>query len=147
MSEGMEAEGYPTTALGRYWARVKARAQKKPVSTGLISADNHGFALDVSFVDRPTKRIADIAWSVVQSVDVYKRDLYVVDLICMAIETTEGQTVELHEGMEGWDKFVAALSGALPGCEAHADWWHSIAVPAFATNAQRIFRRDDGHSA
>jgi hypothetical protein len=64
----------------------------------------------------------------------------------MAIETEEGRSLELHEEMKGWNEFVAALPNALPGCKAHADWWHSVAVPAFATNEQQIYRRNNAHS-
>jgi hypothetical protein len=99
MSVGMETKRYPSTALGRYWARVKASIMKKPVSTGMIAATNHGFTFNVSFVDRPTQRIADIDWARVQSINVYKRDLYAVDLICMAIETEDVRSLELHEEM------------------------------------------------
>jgi hypothetical protein len=52
------------------------------------------------------------AWDTVAAVDTFKRDLFSVDCICLAFETTEGW-IEVNEDMQGWGDFLAMVESSL----------------------------------
>ena len=78
-------------------------------------------------------------WAKVSRVDVFKRDLFTTDLVCMFLQGADQSAVEIHEEMDGWVPFIEALPERLPGCEK--DWFPRVAHPAFATNMETIFLR------
>jgi len=82
-----------------------------------------------------------IQWGQVQTITAYKRDLFTYDLICLLFSSHIGPEIELNEEMPNWQSLVDALPRFLPGCPAYQDWWHPIAVPAFATNETVIYSR------
>src|SRR3954467_1576256 len=49
-------------------------------------------------------------WRDVNRVTAYKRDLYVTDLICLAISTAE-TAIEINEEMQGWQSLMETLPG------------------------------------
>lgn len=109
-----------------------------------VWADADTVTVDVVTSGQSTERIAALCWSEVDSIEVYKRDLWVVDLICMVLRTADGRSLELHEEMEGWDRLLADLPTWLPGCKSRAEWWHAVAVPEFELNCHRVFQRGEG---
>ena len=84
-----------------------------------------------------------IAWQEVVRIEVFKRDLYVVDLICLSLFLSDNKSVEIDEEMEGWDSVVDKLPEYLPGCQKFAEWFQVVAIPAFKTNDTVIYQRDD----
>ena len=84
---------------------------------------------------------ASLQWNDVTLLIVFKRDLYVVDRICSAIELKDGKSTEVDEEMKGWDSLVQKLPEYLPGCKSFGEWFQVVAVPAFKLNETRIFER------
>lgn len=82
-----------------------------------------------------------VAWQDVVRIDAFKRDLYVVDLICLRILLDDNATVEIDEEMEGWDSLVDNLPEYLPGCERFSEWFDKVAYPPFKPKLTVIYRR------
>jgi hypothetical protein len=80
-------------------------------------------------------------WPDVQKVGVFKRDLYAVDMICLAVEVAGPAAIELNEEMEGWQPFVEALPEFLPGIKPWHEWFLEVAFPAFEVNPTLIYSR------
>jgi len=76
-------------------------------------------------------------WSGVTSVSAFKRDCYVVDLICLAFRMADGTVVELNEEMEGYQELVHAMVVRYPSIPK--DWWQEIAFPAFETHWKTLW--------
>ena len=85
-----------------------------------------------------------LRWEEIASVTAYKRDLYTYDMICLLCTFSDGLQFEFNEEMPSWQSLMEALPQHLPGCPVFADWWHPVAVPAFATNETVLFQRDGG---
>ena len=84
-----------------------------------------------------------IAWQDVVRLKVFKRDLYVVDLICLSVLLRDNRSVEINEEMEGFESVVDKLPEYLPGCQKFEDWFQVVAFPAFKANDTVIYQRDD----
>ncbi len=82
-----------------------------------------------------------LAWQDVNTIEAFKRDLYAVDLICLAIILKDHKIVEINEEMEGWDSLVEKLPDYLPGCRKFAEWFSVVAFPAFQPNVTEIYHR------
>jgi hypothetical protein len=61
----------------------------------------------------------------------FKRDLFTVDLICLAFSLPDG-VVQVDEEMVGYQSLLAELPSHYPGY--YAGWWEKVAHPPFATN-------------
>jgi hypothetical protein len=83
-----------------------------------------------------------VAWQDVVRIDAFKRDLYVVDLICLRILLDDNATVEIDEEMEGWDSLVDNLPEYLLGCERFGEWFDKVAYPPFKPKLTVIYRRN-----
>jgi len=79
-----------------------------------------------------------VKWSEVNGVVAYKRDAYIVDLVCVGFATAEG-TMEVNEEMEGWGTLIDALPVYLQGTPNPADWWNGVVHPPFAANPTTLF--------
>ena len=82
-----------------------------------------------------------VAWEDTVGVKAFKRDLYTVDLICLAILLKHNQAVELNEEMTGWESLVEKLPTYLPGCQRFEDWFSAVAYPSFKPNVTDIYPR------
>jgi len=82
-----------------------------------------------------------VAWAEVQRVGVFKRDLAVVDMLCLVLELPGPSTVELNEEMVGWQDFVEALPQFLSGAKPFHQWFMEVAFPAFETKPTLVFSR------
>lgn len=80
-----------------------------------------------------------MGWSRIAKMDVFKRDLFGHDLVCMAIEASDGAVLEVDEEMDGWMPFIEILPDRLPGCKPWHDWFMRVTFPAFETNLETIF--------
>jgi len=83
--------------------------------------------------------LADVAWTEISEIRAFKRDLFVVDEICLGIGYGKGDYVEVWESDLGYEDFLAALNARLPECAR--DWWSKVAFPAFATNETVLYKR------
>ena len=80
-----------------------------------------------------------VAWRDTIRVEAFKRDLWSVDLICLAIVSSNIKALEVNEEIEGWDSLVEKLPEYLPGCRTFEEWFHVVAFPAFKTNRTVIY--------
>ena len=84
-----------------------------------------------------------LRWPEIETVEVFKRDLFTYDLICIQFRTKQEQPVEFDEDDPSWKELMAALPVHLPGCKAWSDWFSAVAFPAFEAKLQRVFERDE----
>lgn len=88
-------------------------------------------------------RVEQVRWADIDTISVFKRHLYVSDMVCMTIRYGTAQTlVELNEQMDGYDKFVNVLASRLPGTTPWNTWFPAVAFPAFAVNPVCLYRRN-----
>lgn len=77
-----------------------------------VSADPEGLWVDGERV----------AWSDVRRLDAYKRDIYLGDLLCLAILAVGGRVFEINEESPGWKEVGEAIQRFMPGSLPHAEW-------------------------
>lgn len=63
-----------------------------------------------------------IAWSDVRRLHAFKRDIYVGDLLCLAILAADGRVFEINEESPGWKEAGDAIERFLPDSLPHAEW-------------------------
>jgi len=88
---------------------------------------------------------ADFAWSAVRGIRAFKRDLAIVDLVCLAFDLDTGVTVEVNEEMVGFEVLVEALPARFPAMDAQ--WREHVVLPPFATNVTPVWTRDSSRRA
>jgi hypothetical protein len=126
--------------LRRLWHRFRARRPGQPPTHGNISFDAD--QIETSWCTLEGQVGASrLRWADVHSVVAFKRDLYIVDLMCLAFNSGSAGALEVHEEMRGWQDLVDALPDHLPGSTPFPDWWAVVAFPAFAANPTTIFSR------
>ena len=84
---------------------------------------------------------SSFSWEEVQSIFVYKRDLFVVDKVCAVFVLSSTETFEVDEEMVGWRPLIEHLPVQLPGTRPFADWWYEVVMPPFAPNTRFIYER------
>lgn len=135
--------------LGLEKARARGERLRQEEAAGLppnpadyryaIAFDSQGFAV----TDLRSQKQDAVArfWSDVCRVTAFKRDLFVVDCICLHLGGADGTGVELNEEMAGWNRLMDALPTQLPGCKPRSEWYSAVAFPAFAVNPTEIYSR------
>lgn len=83
---------------------------------------------------------SELGWSEVEQVHAYKRDLLTTDLICLAFKKSgKEEYYEIHEEMAGYHDLLEVLQSRLP--RFTLEWIFDVAVPAFETKHQIIWKR------
>lgn len=82
--------------------------------------------------------VFNFRWSDVCRICGFKRDLYSVDLICLAFQIPD-KVFEINEEMEGYHAIIETMPVHFPGLEPQ--WWTKIALPSFATNLTTIWEK------
>jgi len=90
-----------------------------------ISTDEGGLSLAIS-----DGRGWYVAWSAIERIETFKRDLITTDDVCLSFLTATGAHV-VDEEMDGWDALCRAMSARFA---IAADWFDVVVQPAFATN-------------
>ena len=93
---------------------------------------------DVAGAQRPAVRVA---WGDVTRVTAFKRDLFSVDLVCLAFDAADGRRVEVDEELPGWVELLDALPRALPGALGREQVLGAVVQPPFATNETVVYSR------
>lgn len=107
--------------------RLTAKLFKEKQPPPSLEVEEHGF----SYVRREGK--TTVPWADVKEVFAFKRDIFVVDLICIGFRVSDvGGYWEIDEEMSGYKDVLAAITKAFPGLAP--DWWDKVAFPAFQTN-------------
>ena len=112
----------------QYGKTRKAPKPQKP--DGIITFDSNGFRIAQQI--RGEERTVLMKWDEVQSVTVFKRDIFVVDCICLLAVRSSGSAIELDEEMGGWQELIEAMPIYLDGCTKWESWFMAIVSPAFA---------------
>ena len=81
------------------------------------------------------------AWDSVESISVFKRDLFTYDLICAALDFRDSEAVEFDEDDPLWRDFVSLLSDNLEGAMSPDSWFSEVAFPAFEERETVIYSR------
>ena len=82
-----------------------------------------------------------IEWRDIVAIFAFKRSLVFIDSIRLCFSLSDDRTVEIHEGMKGWDPLVRQLPEYLKGCQPFDDWFDTVALPPFETNWTQIYQR------
>jgi len=126
--------------LRRLTTRVRSRREGRTGTTYTVVPSLEGLHLSWLTLENETGSVS-LCWPEVREVVAFKRDLYAVDLICLTFGLASGRAVELHEEMHGWQAVLEGLPQYLPGSKPFPEWFHEVAVPAFAPNPTFVFRR------
>ena len=87
------------------------------------------------------KEVVTFEWADVEEIHAFKRDLFTIDLICIAFLLGKKRVVEIHEEMVGYHDLQPGLQKKFP--EIEANWFIEVAFPAFATNDRVIWRKQN----
>src|SRR5262245_40587189 len=122
---------------------LRRRKERKTPSQGYrIAFDEGGFSLAHAGKSQGSDRLE---WASVQKAVAFKRDLWTVDMVCLALETRDSLVLELNEEMVGWQEYIEALPKHLDGARPCAEWFPEVVVPAFKTNSTLVFERSSRH--
>ena len=88
-----------------------------------------------------TKHTGFLNWEEVCKAQIFKRDLWTYDLICLALSTREGEEIELDEEDPNWTLLMEKMVTALPESRKWEHWFSEVAFPAFQPNLQIIYQR------
>lgn len=77
-----------------------------------VSADAEGLSIEGERV----------AWRDVRRLDACKRDVYIGDLLCLAILAAGGRAFEITEESPGWNEIAEAIERFLPDSLPRAEW-------------------------
>jgi hypothetical protein len=98
--------------ISRYFERLTALLRTRRAAAPAVSADAEGLRIGGERV----------AWSDVRRLDACKRDIFVGDLLCLAILANGGRVFEINEESPGWKEAGDAIERFLPGSLPHAEW-------------------------
>lgn len=112
--------------------RLTAKLFKEKEPPPSLDVDEDGF----SYI-RPEGKTM-VHWADVKEVFAFKRDIFVVDLICIGFRVSDdGEYWEVDEQMSGYKDVLAAAAKAFPGLD-HG-WWEKVAFPPFETNVLTLW--------
>lgn len=79
-------------------------------------------------------------WEQLVTIHAWKEDRFAFDQIWLGFDSAgRAEQVCVHEEMEGFDALLKEMDHRCP--ELAANWWSRVALPAFATNHQVIWKR------
>jgi len=101
-----------------------------------VRCDENGVSLCSKIAGVPDA--GRLNWRSVTTAQVYKRDLFTIDLICLSL-SNGSVTLELNEEMPGWKSFLGATEENLQGIVPSSEWWPRVVQPPFHENLQVIY--------
>ncbi len=117
-------------------------ARKDKLDPRVLENEKYGAIFcDEEFIKVTTSKniVHLIPWRKIEEVHAFKRDLFTVDLICLALKLTdEDGYFEVHEEMHGYHDMLKVLPDRLPGYTE--SWYSDVAFPAFGTNLRLIWK-------
>ena len=119
--------------------RIRSRLEGRTETQYTITVDDTSVRLDWLTLENERCHLI-FTWDKVRTVEAYKRDLFVVDCICLSFETSD-RWVELNEDMDGWDDLITTAQKRLPKFPTHETWWETVALPAFETNHMTLWKK------
>ncbi|MBA4388876.1 MAG: hypothetical protein C0404_12910 [Verrucomicrobia bacterium] len=119
--------------------RVKSMMQGRHNTVYSLETDDIGVRIKSLTMENEAGEVT-FRWDAVTAVKTYKLDLFSVDCICLAFETSDGW-IEVNEDMKPFGPFLEALERHLPGFPPQKDWWQQVMLPAFAPNERELWKK------
>lgn len=86
-----------------------------------------------------------VRWGEIIAADVFKRDLFTTDLLCLHIWRSDDEDpFEFDKDDAAWPALWTALEQNLIGIVSRSEWFPRVAFPAFAANRLRVFTARGG---
>ena len=106
--------------------------EEKYNDPGIFNFNENGFSFNKD------KTITEKKWNEIEEINVYKKDLLTIDLICMDI--VFGETyITFSEDTHGWYYLVNKLKEIF--IHIAKDWDSNIILPPFDTSYKTIYKR------
>lgn len=122
---------------GEYITERDKRAwEKRKNSTGFFTYSRTGFR----FKDKKTDFSCE--WGDIESILAYKKDLFTVDRICLQIQKSAGDFLNIHEDIDGFFVFKEQMHANMPGI--HRNWELGVMDPAFELSPTWVYKKTDG---
>jgi hypothetical protein len=123
------------------WSKERLKNNHKADSRILEKAEHGTLTPDETSLQIKGRKgeAVTIAWTDVEEIHAFKRDLFTVDLICIEFRLGENRIVEIHEEMVGYHDLQPWLQKKFP--EIQANWFTTVAFPAFVTNYTMIWKK------
>ena len=125
----------------RIYERYKSQREGRTRTVFTVNHDMNGVAISSLTTENAT-RDTTFLWRDVLRIDAFKRDLYTVDVICLAFVLSDDTEVEIDEDMKGFPSLVQKLPEYVPGCQTWDQWFRPVAVPAFELNLTTIYQKE-----
>jgi len=87
------------------------------------------------------RHVASARWSDVMRMRAATRDEATTGRVYVTLVLRDGMEVVVHEGLPGYQSFLAAAETALPGMRPRAAWLAAVQEPAGATDETLLFER------
>ena len=129
--------------LHRVHERYKSQRDGRKQTVYNLTHDANTMTVSLLTIENETGQDI-LQWRDVIRVEAFKRDLYVVDQICLLFIKTDGFGLEINEEMSGFGELVQYLPTYLPGCQTFGEWYLPVAIPAFELNLTVIYERPSG---
>jgi hypothetical protein len=136
----LKAEMAMLTKFTHVLERMKSQMKGRKGTETTLSFDFDGIRIQWLTMENEASE-ASFPWTDVVAALAYKRDCFAVDLMCLTFTLSDDREYEINEEIAGWQLLVDQLPSFLPGSTPYSEWWHKVAVPAFALNFTVIFHR------
>lgn len=126
--------------FGRVAARWRASRERERWSTESLRVDAEAFEYERHTVDHSDCRAARIAWSEIDRVDAWTKDLFIHDHVIVTVCVGD-EHLHVGEDAVGFHRFIEALPDHLPGARAGSEWFHELTRVAFSRELIEVYAR------
>lgn len=121
-----------------YLARLPPAKQQLHDRT-VLTVDARG--LTIATRRRAVAQRSHVAWDDVQHIIAFRGDAYPLDVVAVAIGTTDGRRIDLDEQMIGWTDMLQGMHGALRPAMTMPQWLLLISAATGAGEFRVVFER------
>lgn len=123
----------PASELAKEYGKLDF--EKRLNDNGIFEFSRNGFKVDLE------NQFHEYQWTDISVLIGYKKDLYIVDNICLDIFTIDGKGFSINEDTKGWYQFVKHSKEHL--AEIPENWEIEIAAPAFETKLTLLYDKEN----
>jgi len=105
----------------------------------LTTIESTGFTFQWFSNKDKKKQTGRVLWNEIEQIEVFKRDLFIYDLICMSMRVKNQGCLELDEDDALWSTLLKNLTRHLDGFIPWSHWFQKVAFPAFETKQMTIY--------
>lgn len=113
-----------------------SQIENELINQNINSSGNFEY-LDIGFRFKKNKSTIEIYWSSIKTIIAYKKDLYIIDTICIDIVYDDNLTLTICEETPGWFQFNNNLKKQF--MKIPENWDIEIMTPAFETNLTLLY--------